>query len=114
MTDDREITKTPQVIAYLAHPYGGSQNNVTRAAALRQTLQQNRPDVTVFSPVEHFSPLEGLVEEPKVIHHCLTVLRRCDVLWAAPGHEGSNGCTIEIAYALAHGIPVVYLEAADE
>ena len=114
MLNDREITKTPQAIAYLAHPYGGSQDNVTRAAALRQTLQQNRPDVTIFSPVEHFSPLEGRVEERKVIHHCLAMLRRSDVLWVAPGYEGSHGCAMEIAYAHAHGIPVVYLGGGHE
>ena len=114
MTDDREITKTPLVIAYLAHPYGGNPDNVTRAAALRQTLQQNRPDVTIFSPVEHFSPLEGRVEEAKVLSHCLAMLRRSDALWVAPGYEGSRGCAMEIAYANANRIPIVYLEAADE
>ena len=31
-----------------------------------------------------------------------------------PGHEGSKGCTLEIAHSNAHGIPVLYLEAADE
>ena len=31
-----------------------------------------------------------------------------------PGHEGSKGFTMEIAHTNAHGIPVIYLEAADE
>ena len=114
MTDDREITKAPEVIAYLAHPYGGNPENISRAAALRQKLQQNRPQVTIFSPVEHFSPLQGLVDEPQVMRHCLTILGRCDALWVAPGHDRSLGCAKEIAYAIAHGVPVVFLEGGHE
>lgn len=101
-------------LIYLAHPYGGKPENLARAAQIRARMQQAQPAVTIFSPVEHFSPLEGSAEEPEILRHCLTVLARCDALWAAPGHEGSNGCTLEIAYANAHGIPVIYLEAADE
>ena len=115
--ESADMVKNPshyRKLIYLAHPYGGKPENVTRAAQLRARMQQSRPEVTIFSPVEHFSPLEGRAEEPEVLRHCLTVLRRCDALWAAPGHEGSKGCTMEIAYAHAHGIPVVYLEAADE
>ena len=114
MLNDREITKAPEAIAYLAHPYGGKPDNITRASALRQKLQQNRPDVTIFSPVEHFSPLQGLVDEPQVMRHCLVILGRCDALWVAPGHDRSLGCALEIAYAHAHEITVVYLEAADD
>ena len=114
MLNDREITKAPETVAYLAHPYGGKPENVTRAAQLRTRMQQRWPEVTIFSPVEHFSPLQGLVDEPQVMRHCLGILGRCDVLWVAPGHDRSLGCAKEIAYAIAHGIPVVFLDGCHE
>ncbi len=116
MMNDREITKAPEnpTMVYLAHPYGGKPENAASAARIRTRLQTAQPAVTIFSPVEHFSPLEGLVREPEILRHCITALARCDALWAAPGHEGSKGCTLEIAYAYAHGIPVLYLGADDE
>lgn len=116
MLNDKEITMPPENarVAYLAHPYGGSKENIAKAAAMRVGLQEGHPDTTIFSPVEHFSPLEGHVNEPAVMRHCLTILRRCDVLWAAPGYAKSQGCALEIAYAHAHGIPVVYLWGCHE
>lgn len=93
-------------LIYLAHPFGGKQENVEQVEKIIKHLYREYLDCAFYSPIHatgflynEFSYLEGM-------EHCFEVLSRCDELWLCPGWQDSRGCNMEYAYAKAKGMPI--------
>jgi len=109
-------TKTDGFI-YLASPYSHPDKAVREervAAVQHETVKLMEEGYNVFCPIAHTYPLEGLVrvdEHGFWMKQDIAVLRKAEALLVLclPGWENSAGVTEEIAFAVGHGIDVVYL-----
>lgn len=96
-------------LIYLAHPYGGDPENITRSAELAEKLTKQYTHTHFINAVGHFAGFAGLKDEKWIMHACLDLLQRCDALWVGPGWETSPGCGQEIAEARKMGMAIVYI-----
>ena len=86
-------------LIYLAHPFGGEQENVEKVEKIIKGLLHKHPDCTFYSPLhatgflyEELSYLDGM-------EHCFEVLSRCDELWLTGNWRESRGCKLEFDFA---------------
>ena len=93
-------------LIYIAHPYGGKQENVNKVQSIILDRALKLTDHTFYSPLhttgflyEELSYLDGM-------EHCFEALSRCDELWLCEGWEKSRGCNLEYAFAKGKGIPI--------
>ncbi len=105
---------------YLASPYS-SPDATTRhlrfIAACRAAAKLMQQGVVVFCPIAHSHPI-GETMNGKALDHGfwmaqdLPILAKCSrlVVLKLDGWGQSRGVHEEIGYALAHGIPVEYME----
>ena len=99
---------------YVAHPFGGKQENVDKVQKIIIGLLHKHPDCTFYSPLhatgffyDEFKYLDGM-------EHCFEPLSRCDALWLCDGWQDSRGCTMEYGFAKGKGIPVAFITAKME
>jgi hypothetical protein len=95
---------------YVAHPYGGQEENKQSVEKIIKKLIKNNPDVLYFSPIHCFEYTYFYVSYEQGMEYCLGILKTCDELILCPGWEKSRGCNIEKKYAEDNSIPINYLE----
>lgn len=106
----KEINIEGQMI-YVAHPYGGNEENVKKAAARLETLQEVYPHKTLFSPLHNWDwDTYDPKHQAKPMQDCLTVLKRCDAIILCGDWHKSMGCMQEYSAAYVLGIPVFELD----
>lgn len=96
-------------MVYIAHPFGGKQENVAHVEQIILKLLKKYPDVTFYSPLHSTGFFYHELSYEDGMEHCFEALRRCDELWLCDGWRGSKGCNLEVEFALAHDIPIRYI-----
>lgn len=94
---------------YIAHPFGGEQENVEKVVKIIKGLLHKHPDCTFYSPLHATRFFYNQIAYLDGMEHCFEALSRCDELWLCEGWENSRGCNIEYAFAKAKGIPVKFI-----
>ena len=85
---------------YISHPYGGSEENREKAAALaafyRDVLAAEGQDVEIIDPLKYFEPMEqDGVDDETILVMAVQLMRDCDIVLFAPGWKHSRGCRYE-------------------
>jgi hypothetical protein len=93
-------------LVYVAHPFGGKEENVDKAQAIILDLIHKFPDYTFYSPLHATGFFYNEVSYLDGMEHCFEMLGRCDALWLCEGWQDSRGCNMEYAYAKGKGIPI--------
>ena len=97
-------------MVYVAHPYGGKEENKRKVGEIIKELSKNDPDTFYVSPIHATGFMYFAVSHEQGMEYCKELLSRCDELYLCKGWEWSTGCKIERRYALSHGIPITYEE----
>lgn len=106
----KEPTIEGQLI-YVAHPYGGKEENVRRAAECLRKLKKMYPYQTLFSPLNNWDwDSYDADHQAKPMQDCLTVLKKCDAIVLYGMWRKSMGCMQEYAAACVLGIPTFELD----
>lgn len=98
-------------VIYLAHPFGGKQENVEDAERLVRLLVKKNPDCVFLSPLQATGFYYNDIPYLTGMEHCLELLGRCDELWLCTNWQDSKGCMMEFSFATAKGIPIRYKSA---
>jgi hypothetical protein len=110
-------------LIYLASPYskypGGREAAFKEACAEAARVMQS--GVGVFCPIAHSHSIEvegmdgNIMDGDWWLEQDFTVLSKCDELWVykMPGWNESYGVEKEIVFALAHNIPIKWVEYYD-
>lgn len=100
---------------YIAHPYGGKEENKQKVEEIIRKLVKDNPDMMPVSPIHALGFLYNETEYIAGMNLCLKLLQSCDKLVLCPGWQGSKGCCMEYAFAQGHGIEIfLYGEDANE
>ena len=91
---------------YLAHPFGGEQENVDAVEKIIKGLLHKHPDCTFYSPLHATGFFYFEVSYEEGMEHCFEALSRCDELWLTGKWQDSRGCHLEINFAIKHDIPI--------
>ena len=70
-------------LIYIAHPFGGEQENVGRVEKIIEGLLRQRPDCTFYSPLHATGFMYSQLTYLDGMEHCFEALSRCDELWIA-------------------------------
>ena len=102
-------------IAYIAGPYRASTphgilQNVRKAEAV--AIKYWQKGYAVICPHKNSALFDGLLPDEVWLEGYLAILARCDVCVMLPGWENSEGARKEHDFARAHGIEIVYEQAA--
>ncbi len=101
---------------YLAHPYGGNEENRAKAANLKDRITAILAfvgqEVEIINPLEKLKDCVGMPEH-EILKLCIGLMRDCDGVVFAPGWRRSHGCRYEHFVAHAHGIPRILLDDED-
>ena len=97
-------------MVYIAHPFGGKQENVADAEQIILHLLKQFPDITFYSPLHATGFFYFALSYEKGMEHCFEALSRCDELWLCDGWETSRGCQLEKAWAEKRDIPIRFLK----
>lgn len=96
---------------YIAHPFGGKQENVERVQDIITDLIKRNPDVVYISPLHLFGYSYDLVSWEQGMEWCLEVLSSCDaIVFASDEWKLSKGCCMEMDFARDKGIDIFMLE----
>lgn len=69
------------VVLYVAHPFGGDLDNVSRAEIHLSKLRKLLPRHTLVSPIHNWGYLNyELTGQVEAISNCVSLLLRCDAL----------------------------------
>ena len=94
---------------YVAHAYGGKQENLERAKKITHDLQVKDLDNCYICPLLTFSHLEyGEIGFDAEMELCLDILSDCEKMIVAS--EISKGVQMEIDFAKLVGMEVQYLD----
>ena len=93
-------------LIYIAHPFGGEQENVEKVEKIIKGLLHKHPDCTFYSPLHATGFMYSQLTYLDGMEHCFEALSRCDELWLCEGWEKSRGCNMEYAFAKGKGIPI--------
>lgn len=106
----KEININGQMI-YVAHPYGGNEENIRRAAECLRKLKKMYSDQTLFSPLHNWDwDSYDADHQAKPMQDCLTVLKKCDGIILCGMWRKSMGCMQEYAASCVLGIPAFELD----
>ena len=97
-------------LVYIAHPFGGKQENVDDVENIIKKLLFHHHHVSFYSPLHVTGFFYNEMNYLDGMEHCFEALKRCDELWLCEGWQDSNGCIMEYAYAKARGIEIKYVE----
>lgn len=99
------------MLIYVAHQYGGKQENFERAKSIVHDLQLQRKEDCFVCPLIAFSHIQygelGFDEEMEM---CIDLLSACDKLLVTS--PVSKGVQMEIEYAELFGLEVEFLETS--
>ena len=96
--------------AYIAHPFGGEQENVDAVEKIAKGLIHKHPDCTFYSPLHATGFMYSQLTYLGGMEHCFEALSRCDELWLC---GESRGCNMEYGFARAKGIPIKFIGRED-
>jgi len=91
---------------YVAHPYGGKEENKQNVESIIRKLTRENPDTFFISPIHATGFLYTDVSYEHGMQYCFELLKMCDELLLCPGWQNSRGCNLEKPYAESLGIPV--------
>ena len=94
---------------YVAHPFGGEQENIEKVENIIKGLLHKHPDHTFYSPLHATGFLYDSLDYLDGMDHCFEALSRCDELWLCEGWQDSRGCNMEYAFAKGKGIPIKFI-----
>ena len=96
---------------YVAHAFGGKQENLQRAKKITHDLQLKDLANCYICPLLTFSHLEyGEIGFDAEVELCLDILQNCDKLIVASDFSNSKGVQMEIDFANLVGMEVEWLE----
>jgi nucleoside 2-deoxyribosyltransferase len=88
---------------YIAHPYGGKEENKQAVAKIIKELLKEHDDIVPVSPIHALGFMYNEMSYIEGMLACLTLLNSCDELWLCSDWEISRGCCMEFGYAFAKG-----------
>lgn len=95
------------MLIYVAHPYGGLEENKQSVEEKIKALVKKYPNHTFISPIHTFGYMYHFVDNyNQGIQMCVKLLTKCDMLVLCENWENSKGCRIENARAKIKGIPI--------
>ena len=93
-------------VVYVSHGYGGKPENKERIDKAFHLLVKEMPQILFLSPVHAFGEVYADTDYVQGLNMCLSLLDRCDEMWVLDENwRESRGCTVEVRYCTAHGIP---------
>lgn len=100
---------------YIAHPFGGQQENVERVQDIVTDLVKRNEELIYISPINMFGYLYNTVSYEQGMEWCLNILDTCDCLVLASDEwANSEGCCMENEYAKDKGIEIFTLDEFKE
>ena len=96
-------------LIYIAHPFGGEQENVEKVEKIIKGLLHKHPDCTFYSPLHATGFMYSQLTYLDGMEHCFEALSRCDELWLCGSWQDSRGCNMEYGFAKAKGMPVKFI-----
>lgn len=93
---------------YVAHPFGGLQENADHAEATLKRLYAEHPNVLYISPIHATGFIYDENDYVNGMDYCLELLSRCDELYLCHGWETSRGCLMERSFAMGREMPIEY------
>ncbi len=97
-------------LVYIAHPFGGKQENIADVEKTIKDLLCCHLDTSFYSPLHATGFFYDDMTYLNGTEHCFEALSRCDELWLCDNWEDSRGCNMEYAYAKARGMKIRYVE----
>lgn len=96
------------LMVYVSHPWGGKRGNEINADEETTKLQLDYEDVVFVSPI-HAIRTGGYnkVDYVDGLAYAIELMRRCDIVYVAPGWRESTGCRAEVEEARRKNIPIV-------
>jgi len=91
---------------YRAPTIEGIKNNIQGAA--RWAAEYWKKGYAVICPHMNTALFDGICPDEVWLAGDLEILRRCDVLFAMPGWEKSEGARAEVAEAIRLGLEIIY------
>lgn len=101
-------------LIYLAHPFGGKQENIDKVQATILKLLKKHPRCTFYSPLHATGFLYNEMDYLDGMNHCFEVLGRCDELWLCGDWQDSRGCNMEYGYAKNVGMQIEFIAEIEE
>lgn len=103
------------MLVYVAHPYGGLEENKKKVEEIVKELLKLHPfdtdeEVHYISPIHAFGYLYEEVDYEKGLRMCLDVLDKADALLLCGDYVSSKGCIAELTYAQVKNKPIYVLE----
>jgi hypothetical protein len=96
---------------YVAHAYGGKEENLEKAKKITHDLQLKDIENTYICPLLLFSHLKyGEIGFEAEMELCIDVLSNCDKLIVAGDFSESKGVQRELDFANLVGMEVQFLE----
>lgn len=94
---------------YIAHPLRGDvEGNVKRATDICKELA-GKGEVIPFSPLHAFNFMDAEGDQTLALRYCFQLLSKVDELWVFGDWEESEGCRMEIVFAMQNKIPIQFM-----
>ena len=93
---------------YVAHPYGGKEENKQYVENIILALTKKYPNILFISPIHALGYLYTALDYDKGMEYCYSLLESCDELLLCEGWNESTGCSLEYNFATANDIPIKY------
>lgn len=88
------------MLIYVAHPYGGKEENKKAVEEKIKKLHELYNGHTFISPIHSFGFMYGWVDDyEQGMEMCIDLLNKCDGLILCEGWEDSQGCITEKNWA---------------
>lgn len=95
---------------YIAHPFGGKQENIERVQDIITDLIKRNEEVVYISPLHMFGQWYDLVSWEQGMEWCLQILEGCDaIVFASDEWQDSKGCCMEMEFAKENGLDIFML-----
>ncbi len=94
---------------YVAHPYGGKQENKNKVEQIVKDLARENPLILYISPIHAVGFLYNDIDYMQGMEYCFELLSIADELILCENWESSRGCRLEKEYAEKYNIPIRYL-----
>jgi hypothetical protein len=95
---------------YVAHPFGGLEENKEKVEALILRFIQEYPHTLFISPIHATGFYYHDLSYGEGIGYCFELLDMCDELWLTGDWQHSVGCNLEKTYAEQRDKRIVYYE----
>jgi hypothetical protein len=104
---------------YIAHPLLGDMDrkktnlsipfdNMNKVDRICRAVVEAHDDILPLSPIHMFS-FFNIFERERPLTCCMAVLEMADELWVFGDWQASEGCKMEISFAEAAGIKIVFM-----